>query len=133
MNEGIVFYALFVGISAIMAFKSGRNRNIGLTWSLIFSIFSPTITFIIILRSKKKIESEIPPSLIKWGIFGMLVLIASLAGGGLTEHQTGMTLPISIFTQKYDIATLSGAATTNFFTIFPFYALLRSITLKYLP
>lgn len=47
-------YLFFSVISLIVSFIYGRSRNIGITWSIIFSVFCGICALPVILFSKKK-------------------------------------------------------------------------------
>lgn len=136
MNSSTIYYLIYTFSSIFLSIKFGRNRNIGIVWSIFFSIFCPLISIGIIFLSKKKSSPHNPPSLIKWGLIGLAFLVLSQIGGypgGIYESIGALTLPVTVFIYKFSDEAIGYASGTNLVTIFPLYALLRNFTLKYLP
>lgn len=134
-------YLFFLVISLFVSFMFGRNRNIGITWSVIFSIFCSIGAIPIILLSKKKILSIPPPNRFKWGLIGLILFFLKLAGEGSELNITKsfyetigkLTLPYSVFVYNISSEEVGSFSANNLFFILPLYFILRNYTLKYLP
>lgn len=124
----MIGYLFFLILSVFFAKKYGSERNIGLLWSLIFSIFCPFISIIIIFLSKKKNELTEVPNISKWGVTGLIILILTFIGDyprNLYEALGAITLPISIFIYKFSSEAIGAMIATNLYTVFPIYGLTR--------
>jgi hypothetical protein len=136
MSSDLKFYLILTFISILLSVKVGKQRYIGVTWSIIYSIFCPILSIALIFLSKRKMVNQNPPSLFNWGLLGFLILFFSQYGKypeGIYESLGALTIPVNVFKYKIPAEAIGYASSTNIFTIFPFYAFLRNFTLKYLP
>lgn len=141
MKTEAIVYIFFLVISLFVSFMYGRNRNIGITWSIIFSIFCSIGSVPIILFSKKKDFNNPPTNRYKWGILGFILLFLKLSGEGselniaksFYETIGMLTLPYSVFVDNISSEEVGYFSTNNLFFLLPFYFILRNYTLKYLP
>lgn len=141
MNIAATNYLIFTIISLIVSFIFGRNRNIGITWSIIFSVFCTIAAIPVILFSKKKDMNTPPPNILKWGIIGFILLFLELSGRGsefnitksFYESIAMLTLPFTVFVYNISSEEIGSFSAQNLFSILPFYFILRNYTLKYLP
>jgi hypothetical protein len=136
MNSNNITYLVLTLFSILLSVTLGKERYIGITWSIIYSIFCPIASIGIIFLSKKKLENSNPPSLFNQGLTGFVLLFFlhyEKYPAGIFESIGALTLPIIIFSHNFSGEIMGAASATNLFTIFPFYALLRNFTLKYLP
>lgn len=135
MNEGIFVYLLFTTISLYLSKKIGSIRNIGFYWSVVFSIFCPAISILIIFCSNKKDDKVVAPNIIKWGIFVTAILILNIIEGypgSLYKILGSVSLPFSIFFYRLTAELVGEMVVENFMIIFPIYALLRKGTSKFM-
>lgn len=136
MNSDLKFYLILTFVSILISLKVGKGRYIGVSWSIIYSIFCPIISIPLIFLSKRKIVNQNPPSLFNWGLLGFSILFLSQYEkypGGLYESLGALTIPVNVFKYKIPAEAIGYASSTNFFTVFPVYAFLRNFSLKYLP
>jgi Na+-transporting NADH:ubiquinone oxidoreductase subunit NqrE len=134
MNEGTFFYLFCTLISIYVSKKFGSIRNIGFTWSVIFSIFCPILSITIVFLSKKKNNLQEIPDIFNWGVVMLICLIFIFIGrypDNLYQALGAITLPIIIFSHNISGETLGEMSVDNLFTIFPIYGLLRKYTSIY--
>lgn len=136
MNPESVAYLFYLVISLFVSFKYGRNRNIGITWSVIFSLFCPVISIIVILLSKKKNIESITPSTVNLGVITLIIFILGFIFNPTKEfYETlgALTLPISVFILKISAEQQGQMSFRNIMTLLPIYGLLRNYTIDYFP
>ena len=134
MNQEPYLYLFLTAISIYISKKFGTVRNIGLLWSVIFSIFCPLVSFLIIFLSKKKSLEKDAPDITKWGVITLIMLILAFIGGYPNRFYTtlgSISLPYFIFTGRVSAEIMGEMSAQNIFTIFPIYALSRKYTSKY--
>jgi hypothetical protein len=134
MNSDTYLYLFLTAISIYISKKFGSVRNLGFVWSVIFSIFCPLLSFIIIFFSNKKSSEKQIPDITKYGLIMFAVLILINLGNypsGLYKMLGSISLPFYIFSGRISGETLGEMSAENFLTIFPFYGLLRKYTSKY--
>lgn len=134
MTSDTYFYIFLTAISILISKKFGSVRNIGFAWSVIFSIFCPLLSFLLIFLSLKKIKDKAIPNIAIPGMIVLAILILIFVGGyprKLYEALGSITLPFFVFKGIISAEKMGAMSFQNFLTIFPIYALLRKYTSKY--
>ena len=135
MNPQLITYFTVLAISLYLSFKFAKNRYIGVFWSIVFSVFCPFISIIFIFLSKIKRPDNTANNLTFIGLGLLILLLFSFFGNSqpIQSHFFSLKLPILLITDNLTSEKFGYYVGENIVHILPIYALLRNLTMKFLP